>query len=505
MTNAARGVPPVLAIDREADEPLYRQIFEGYRDAILDGRLRPGERLPSTRSLAEDLGVSRFPVVGAFEQLLAEGYCETRRGAGTFVAASLPEEVPVAARGDRGGAPAAPAGPRDVARGPVALLGRPPFSRRGTGAFAVGGIALDQFPLRAWSTLLARRARALGPASLGYGPPEGLPALRAAIAAYLRAARGVRCDPDQVLVVCGSQQALDLAARVLLDPGSEVWIEDPGYWGAQDALRLAGARLVPVPVDGEGLNVGAGIARASEARAVFVTPSHQFPLGVTLSARRRLQLLDWARARGAWVLEDDYNGEYRYESEPITALQGLDRDARVVYVGTFSKVLSPALRIGYLVLPADLVDRFAAARHLLDIAPPTFLQAVLADFLAEGHFARHLRRTRRLYRQRRTALVQALEEMRDDLGLRFEIAGARAGLHLVIELPPGADDRAISERAAEAGVHAVPLSGCFLDPAASRPGLVLGYGGVPVEQVAEAVSLLRAALRPATDETGGWR
>jgi GntR family transcriptional regulator/MocR family aminotransferase len=292
------------------------------------------------------------------------------------------------------------------------------------------------------------------------------------------------------MVVSGSQQALDMTARVLLDPHSPVWVEEPGYWGAQDALRMAGAHLEPIPVDAEGLDIATGIDRCPAARAVFVTPSHQFPLGVTMSASRRLRLLDWASRSGAWVIEDDYNSEYRYESQPITALQGLDRDARVVYVGTFSKVLSPALRLGYLVLPVDLVERFAAVRHIMDISPPTFMQEVLADFLVEGHFARHLRRTRKLYRQRRGALVKALEAALGD-GLR--VLGERAGLHLVVALPEGVDDREISDRAAEDGLHVMPLSSCFLG-AQRRTGLVLGYGGVSVEEIPDAVRRLRLLL-----------
>jgi GntR family transcriptional regulator/MocR family aminotransferase len=490
MATAPRGILPVLAIDRACDKPLYRQIYEGYRDAILDGRLRAGERLPSTRSLAQELGISRFPVLNAFDQLLAEGFCESRVGSGTHVAASLPVEGVLPGNRTASGRVTAPAGPRRLAGGPIAELARPPFSRRGPGAFSVGGIAGEQFPFQVWATLVSRHARSLGPQRVHYGPAMGLPALCEAIAAYLRTARGVRCEGEQVMVLSGSQQALDLAARVLLDPGSPAWVEEPGYWGAWHTLRVAGARLEPVPVDADGLDVAAGIARAPEARAVFVTPSHQFPLGVTMSASRRLRLLDWATRSGAWIIEDDYNSEYRYESQPIAALQGLDRDSRVLYIGTFSKVLSPALRLGYLVLPEDLVDRFAAVRSAMDISSPTFFQAVLADFLTEGHFAAHLRRTRKLYRERRSALVEALQS---ELGGRLEILGERAGLHLVVTLPEGADDQAISDRAAGEGLHAMALSSCYLGPP-RRPGLVLGYGGVGVEEISDAVRRLRRAF-----------
>lgn len=490
MTTAPRGVVPVVAVDPESATPLYRQIYEGYREWVVDGRLRPGERLPSTRRLAEELGVSRLTVSNAFDQLLAEGYCETRAGAGTFVAASLPEDLVVPGEG-AGRAPSPVSGPRRVAGGAVAELVRTPFARGGSGAFSVGAMAAERFPFQVWSSLVCRQARRLGPDEVRYGPVTGLASLQSAIAGYLRTARGVRCEPEQVMVASGSQQALDLAVRVLLDPGSPVWVEEPGYWGAWDVLKVAGARLVPVPVDAEGLDVAAGIARAPEAGAVFVTPSHQFPLGVTMSASRRLRLLDWAGHSGAWIIEDDYNSEYRYESQPITALQGLDRDARVIYVGTFSKVLSPALRIGYLVLPADLVDRFAAVRGAMDISPPPFVQAVLADFLAEGHFARHLRRMRKLYRERRGVLVDSL---RSELGGELEIQGEKAGLHLVVRLPEGCDDRAVSDRAAAAGLRALALSSCYAGPG-GRPGLVLGYGGVSREEIPRAVQRLLSLCR----------
>jgi GntR family transcriptional regulator/MocR family aminotransferase len=312
---------------------------------------------------------------------------------------------------------------------------------------------------------------------------------RQALAAYLGTARAVRCEAEQVMVVSGSQQALEITARVLLDPGQPVWVEEPGYGGARDALAMAGARRVPVPVDDEGLDVSAGIRRCPRARAALVTPSHQYPLGATMSASRRLQLLDWAQATGSWVVEDDYDSEYRYESQPIAALQGLDRDARVVYIGTFSKVLFPALRVGYLVIPRDLVDRFSAVREAIDICPPALNQAVLADFIGEGHFARHLRRTSLLYRDRRSALVEGL---RRNLGPRWQVVGAEAGIHLVaLHDRPG--DRAIALRAAREGLWAMPLSSCYLGPPV-RSGLVLGYGGTSVAEMPKAVERLRRVI-----------
>jgi GntR family transcriptional regulator/MocR family aminotransferase len=408
-------------------------------------------------------------------------------GSGTFVALSLPDPP---ALGDHGPGPQTRPGRRPVSRAPAPLLGRGPEPwMQGSGPFRTSESAADLFPFSVWAGLVARHCRNPGRGLLRYGGPMGYEPFREEIAAYLRAARGVRCEAAQVMVVSGSQQALQIAARVLLEVGSPVWVEEPGYAGARDVLALAGARLLAVPVDAEGLDVSAGIARG-KARAVYVTPSHQYPLGVTMSASRRLQLLEWARRSGAWILEDDYDSEYRYESQPIAALQGLDRDARVVYLGTFSKVLFPALRLGYLVIPPDLVPRFAAVREAMDIFPPTLFQAALGDFIAGGHFARHLRRTRQLYRERRSALAEAL---RRNLGDALEVLGDQAGLHLVARLTGRRSDREIALRASRQGLWTMPLSACYLGPPTSQ-GLVLGYGGSSVGTIPAAVRKLREVM-----------
>ena len=487
MRSAAPGILPAFTLDRSAAKPLYRQLCDGFREAIAERRLRGGQRLPSTRTLAAALGISRIPVLNAFEQLLAEGYFESRVGSGTFVSSTLPHE---AGSLPRPGTPAKPrpGGPRPVAARPAAVLRTAPEPwLKGFGAFRLSEPALDHFPFPIWSRLVARHSRRR--TGLNYGSPMGDLALREALAAYLRTARAVRCEAEQILVVSGSQQALEITARVLLDPGQPVWVEEPGYGGARDALAMAGARLVPVAVDEEGLDVAAGVRAARHARAAVVTPSHQYPLGATMSASRRLKLLDWAQSTGAWIVEDDYDSEYRYESQPVGALQGVDRDGRVIYIGTFSKVLFPALRVGYLVVPADLVGRCAAVREAMDICPPALTSAVLADFIAEGHFARHLRRTSLLYRERRTALVEGLER---SLGSRLQVVGAEAGIHLVaLSHRPG--DRAISERAAREGLWAMPLSACYH----GRPrqhGFVLGYGGTTVADMPKAVERLRRAM-----------
>ena len=292
------------------------------------------------------------------------------------------------------------------------------------------------------------------------------------------------------MIVSGSQQALELSARVLLDPGIPVWMEEPGYSLARDAFRLTGCRLVPVPVDDEGLDVAAGIKRCRRARAAFVTPSHQFPLGVTMSASRRFQLLDWAQNTGAWVIEDDYDSEFRYESLPIASLQGLDANARVIYIGSFSKVLFPSLRLGYIVIPADLVERFLAIRRATDLGPPGFYQEVLADFIGEGHFARHIRRMRVLYRERRSALAESIGR---ELGPRVEVLGGEAGMHLTVTLPDGRRDLEIAKRAAQQNLWIWPLSTSYMGKVA-RPGFILGFGSTAVAEIPRAVRKLRHAL-----------
>jgi GntR family transcriptional regulator/MocR family aminotransferase len=505
-----RSAPAVLSaiaisVDRASAKPLYQQIRDTYRDAIAERRLTPGQRLPSTRTLARELRISRIPVLQAFDQLLAEGYLESRPGAGTFVSSTLAgmgkrvsRSIPegrsrrdaLDSRRKRGAAKT-----RSTAKLPAALLRSAPEPwLDGFGAFRMSEPALDCFPFSHWSRLVARHSRGVRREALNYGSATGDASLREALATHLQTSRGVECDAGQIMVVNGSQQALAITARVLLDAGDPVWVEEPGYRGARDALAMAGATLVPVPVDGEGLDVAAGLERCRHARVACVTPSHQYPLGATMSASRRLQLLDWALESGAWIIEDDYDSEYRYESQPITALYGIDRGARVIYIGTFSKVLFPALRVGYLVIPPDLVERFAAVREAMDICPPVLGSAVLADFIADGHFARHLRRTSLLYRERRATLVEALRASLPQL----EIAGAEAGMHLVATCE-GCADRAVAENAARAGLRVMPLSSCYLGPPQKR-GMVLGYGGVAASEMAPAVVKLRAAIEASVND-----
>ena len=488
-TTAAAFAAPAVGVDRNSRVPLYRQLYEGYRDAIVERRLGPGQRIPSTRSLAVELRISRIAVLNAFEQLLAEGYFEARSGSGTFVAGSLPDEL-LRPRRTPSPRPARPPSPRVIAARAEALLPDEPGPwHRRSGPFHPAEPPIDHFPIEVWSKIVARHARSTDPRMLHHAAPSGLPGLREAVAEYLGAARAVRCEPEQVIIVGGSQSALDLAARVLLDPGTPVWVEEPGYRGVRRVLTLAGARPVPVRVDEEGLDVAAGIARCASARAAFVTPSHQYPLGVTMSASRRLQLLDWARRSGAWVIEDDYDSEYRFRNLPIGSLQGLDRHSRVIYIGTFTKMLFPAIRIGYLVVPPDLVRVFAEVRRGTDMFSPTLHQAALADFIREGHFARHIRRIRLVCRQRRSALIEAIDR---ELAGELRVVGDDAGMYLTALLLRRTDDIEISARAAERDLGVPPLSECYAETPV--PGLILGYGGTPAERIPGAVAGLRRVI-----------
>ncbi len=460
-----------IPFDRKGSTPYYQQIYQGIRAAILEGRLGHGERLPSTRTLAKDLGVSRLPVLNAYDQLLHEGYLLGRVGAGTYVAAQ-----PITG----GGSPSSSA--RRVQK--AVSSEADPLPR--FGPFRVGLPALDQFPHRAWSRLVARHARQLPFELMAYGPPAGHLPLRTAIAGYVQASRAVRCEAGQVLIVGGSQMALRLCAAVLLTSHDVACVENPGYPGAWSALKAGGATIRGVPVDEGGLVVRSLRTRMTRGRVVYVTPSHQYPLGMAMSASRRLELLDWARRHDSWIIEDDYDSEYRFASRPLGALQGMDDSERVIYIGTFSKVLFPALRLGYLVVPHSLLARFLHHRDALDLFSPTLYQSALSDFIAEGHFARHLRRMRATYQQRRDALTRGI---RHRLGHRLHIVNAEAGMHLCAWFDPPVDDVAIVKRAAQRGLSPIALSTCFVD-APSRSGLVLGFGGSSEAQISRAVNIL---------------
>jgi GntR family transcriptional regulator/MocR family aminotransferase len=483
----------LIDLDAQSTVPLYRQLYESLRRAILSGQLSPGTRLQSTREMASELGVSRNTAVNAYEQLLAEGYLEGQVGSGTYVSRALPEDLLQVKTVMRSMLHAGAKGVALSERGRAFAAFAPgvPRAPEPVRPFQTGVPALDAFPFDVWSKLLARHWRRPAPTLLGYGEPQGHAPLRRAVASYLGLSRAVRCSPGQVIVVDGAQMAFDLVARVLLDPGDAAWMEEPGYPGARSALEAAGARLAHVPVDGEGLDVEAGEGLEPGARLVYVTPSHQFPLGMMMSLRRRLALLDWAGRAGAWVVEDDYDSEYRYEGRPLASLQGIDSDGRVVYVGTFSKFLFPSLRLGYIVVPPNLVDAFVAARAMAGRHSPTVEQAVLTDFIEEGHFGRHIRRMRTLYRARRAAMLRAIREECSGL---LEIEPSDAGLHLTAWLAPGLDDRELVRAAAARGVEARPMS-MFYGGEPGRPAVLLGYAAFDEGHIRWGAAQLAAAAR----------
>lgn len=476
-----------LRIDETAGLPIHRQIYDGLREAILGGILRPGQQVPSTRALAVELSVSRQPVLCAYEQLLHEGYFDSRTGSGTFVSATLPDELLRSAPGPVIGG--RPADPGCVAR---ASSGVP--DEGGLGPFRISIPALDRFPQAVWARLVARQVHAAPHDHMAYGDPAGLVRLREAIAAQLRTARAVNCDAGQVLVVSGSQAALRLAAAALFRPGDRVAVEEPGYPGARAALDEAGAVVVPVPMDEEGLSVTALEQRAGRIRAACLTPSHHYPLGTLTSTDRRRALLDWAARTGAWILEDDYDSEFRYAGRPLGAMQGMDRIGRVIYIGTFSKSLFPAVRVGYLVVPPSLWERFLAVRKAFDLFSPTLYQLALADFLQEGHFSRHLRRMRRVYRDRRDALLDGLAR---HCAPHLELLDAGAGLHLTTLLAEGLDDLDVVRRMALRGLAATALSPCYAG-ADRRSGLLLGFGGSTEQRLLEATRVLGEILSEAS-------
>jgi GntR family transcriptional regulator/MocR family aminotransferase len=489
--NKAEGIgPAALSLDASASESLYRQLYEQLRAAILERRLQPGAKLPSTRNLADELDVARNTVMGAYEQLLAEGYLEGETGSGTYVARDLPDKILLAPAVSRQtGKPRSAA--RLSRRGRVLsnnLLGVRPDDP--PHPFRPGIPAVDQFPFGVWNRLMMKHWRRQPVDLMPYSSPGGYPPLRDAIAQYVAAARAVKCEAQQIIIVSGAQQALDLASRLLLDPGEEAWMEEPGYGGARAALLAAGVKPVAVPVDESGLDVVAGRRLSPKARLAYVTPSHQYPTGVVMTLTRRLELLRWAERTRSWIVEDDYDSEYRYASRPVASLQGLDTSGSVIYCGTFSKVMFPSLRLGYVIVPPQLVDAFDRAKAVFDRHSPTVEQAVLAEFIAEGHMARHVRRMRVLYMERQNALLEALHR---ELKGAVEVHSHEAGMHVIAWLAKGMSDSVVSRRARELGVEAPALMTYRAKPG-GRPGLVLGYAAYAEREIRAAVEKLAAAL-----------
>ncbi len=477
-----------MSVDRQAAEPIFRQLYDELRRAILSGAAAPGSRLPATRQLAAKLGISRTSVVGVYEQLLAEGCVEGRAGAGTYVSRDMlePQPPPKPAQA------APPPRPSPAAR--YASL-KPDERQFAAIPFNVGRCSLDERTLAVWRRLTAAQLRRPDPLWLGYSDPRGSPRLREAVARYLRAARGVACDPAQIMILSGVQQALDLVIKVLVEPGDAVWIEDPTYPALHSALRAARAAIVPVPVDANGIVVSAGIAASPEARAVYVTPSHQSPSGVVLSMARRLELLAWARDARSWVIEDDYDSEFRYAGRPLASLQGIDRGERVIYLGTFSKVLFPGLRLGYAVIPYELLDAMTAARYLSDRHSPGLTESVVTEFIEQGHFGAHLRRMCAQYRVARDGLVTAANAR---LGALLEVAAPDQGMQVIARLRPGLDDMAVAQAASEGGVAVRPLSALHV-AAPPVSALILGFTGYDAASLRAGVDRLAKVLRGLPD------
>ncbi|MEX1041637.1 MAG: PLP-dependent aminotransferase family protein [Pirellulaceae bacterium] len=485
-----------LSLDNNSSQPLHLQIYFGIRDAILSGRIAPKTKLPSTRALAKMWCVSRSTVVLAFENLTAEGYLQSQSGSGTYTCELQPDRFQrVEGKG--------PANNTTFQEGRCRIA----LSARGQKVveqfqvrrqlvdqprpFRPGVPGLETFPIAIWRRLSSRRWRSMSSKSFAQDESFGYLPLREEIVRHLRVSRDVHCESDQIVIVSSTQHALTLIAHALIDPGDPVWIEDPGYLRAQSSLAAAGATLVPVPVDADGFNLKAAYKTNRNVRLAYVTPSHQYPLGTMMSLDRRLEMLEWASRENGCIIEDDYISEYRYAGRPSTALQGLCNSERVIYMGTFSKVFSPALRLGYLVLPHSLLEAFQAERSLVDRGPSYFDQVVLADFLKEGHFDQHIRKMRKLYAERRQTLRNALEATLEGF---LEIGGNDAGMHILGWLPQPLSDISVTTVLAEHGIMAPPLSHYCLSPP-RRGALLLGFAGYGEDQLIEKVDLMSRVLR----------
>ena len=479
-----------LVIDSSLPEPLHQQVYSQLRRAILSGRLQSGQRLPASRALAKSLGLSRTTVTQGYDQLISEGYLQTRPGAGTYVCNQLPENLLAAEAIDHVNHVSVEPPLSDYGN----LVKQLP-TRRVPGdvdiSFRYGQPALDLFPIKLWRKLLSKYCRetnhwlAYATTSTGYGP------LRQAVSDYLQQSRAVRCHPEQVIITNGSQQALSLITQLLVNPKDSIAIEDPGYLGARHIFQASGAHLLPVPLDRDGLMVDALINHQVTPRLVYVTPSHQFPTGALLSLPRRLALLQWAWETGTLIIEDDYDSEYRYGGRPIPSLQGLDTHDSVLYVGTFSKVMFPSIRLGYLVLPDSLIEVFSKAKWLADRQPPVLTQAVLAEFIAAGHLERHIRKMRLCYESRRNVLVQALYKY---FGNAVEILGDSAGLHVMAKLPLILTDDESVARAASIGVEICSAQAQYETPR-NAGEFIFGYTSIDEDQIKEGIHLIAQAFQ----------
>jgi GntR family transcriptional regulator/MocR family aminotransferase len=476
-------------LDRRSPVSLSRQLAAALREAVSEGALAGGARLPSTRALAAELGLARSTVVGVYEQLAVEGYIVAAPGSGHLIPSRAGQSRPAFAGADAGAAP------RILSRQAALLRSIAPDWRGLPRPFEMGHIEVDGRLIMTWKRLASRALAGRSRIQWGYGDPQGEMPLRAAIAEYLAAARGVRCRPEQIVLTAGTQQGLSLTARILLDPGATAWVEDPCYRAAFDILSAAEARIVPVAVDGQGLDIEAAAARRQPPPLLlYTTPSRQYPLGMAMPLDRRLALLAWAERHGAWIVEDDYESEFQRPGRAFPSLQGLDRAGLVIYLGTFSKLLFPSLRLGYAVLPEDLVQPFTAARHLTDRQSSGLTQAIVTEFILDGHFARHLKRMWAHYADRQAFLI---EEIARRLGGILEIRPVESGMYLTAWLPSGWDDRRVAASLAEVGVVTLPLSALTL-ATARPPGLVLGYAGLSEAAMARAVERMATVFERQT-------
>lgn len=499
---AREGPPAVLgtiALQVESGVPLYRQLFDSLREAILIGLLKPGVRLPSTRNLAQDLSIGRNTVIAAYDQLIAEGYLEAKTGAGTRVATITPDALSRVSA-------ARSAQPKHATREKAVSLSARGELLAGTerlgadpnqSAFQPGLPALDEFPFAVWSRLVGHRTAHPLIDTLGYYHIGGYQPLREAVASYLGAARAVQCDPEQIIIVTGAQAALDLTVRMMTDPGDRVLIEEPGYLGARGAFLAAGADVQPVPVDEDGINIAQARPGGHPAKLVYVTPSYQYPLGVTMSLQRRLQLLDWAHANNAWIVEDDYDSEYRYRGYPLSALHGLDHGQRVVYMGTFSKTMFPALRLAYVVVPRELSDAFRQAVRHTGQDSPLIEQAALTDFMNEGYYASHLRRMRRLYADRQQRFIEYANNVASDM---LDLQPSDAGMQLVGRLATGYEEQSLVTALRSAGLKLNGLGSYYLEEP-KQTGLYLGYAGVNDKHMRDGLDRLVQVATSLMDKT----
>ena len=489
MVKAAKGaLLSTLEINRSSSAPIYRQIEDFLRQMILDGALLPSQKLPSTRELALELGVSRITIKSVYEQLISEGYVQGKTGAGTFVSEGLDGETPVV--------PSVDTIRKDYFDGNFSKIAEHiSFSQASARygsilPFRPGVPALDKFPVKRWNKYLSRATTKSDIANFSYGDLLGSEKLRASIARHLADSRGMKVDPKQILITSGAQQAFVLISYVLMNKNDTVWYENPGHIAGRDLLKIVGGDVSPVPIDKEGLNLPYAVLNFSKPKLIFTTPSHQQPLGITMSLQRRLTLLKYAHENASWVIEDDYDSEFRYRGRPLPALAALDKVGRVLYVGTFSKSLFPSVRIGYVVVPEILVDTFAKTRNIFGQTSSAITEEALSNFMDDGGFAEHIRKMRRLYRERRDILLDALKNHCSNI---LEPQQTDAGMHIIADIKNGMSDRLAHLELLNAGIDSLPLS-IYYEGSVQRQALVLGFSGVQKKVIPKLVTRMGRIL-----------